>query len=43
MLNQNVQTVTVLAKFLGMSGLIPFILLIFSTIICSGISDKRQE
>lgn len=37
------QTVTVLARFLGISGFIPLILLIFYTKICIGINDRRLE
>ena len=35
------QTVTVFAKFLGMSGFIPFIFAIFYTNICIGINEIR--
>lgn len=37
------QTVTVLARFLGMSGFILLILLIFYTKTCIGINDNRHE
>jgi hypothetical protein len=42
MLNLN-QTVTVLARFLGISGFIPLILLIFYTKTCIGINESRHE